>query len=326
MSESDYTVVSAEDANGRVLSGVGVDVERLEQTVERHAPNEPVASPAEPAKEPTQPEKEPRGRVRFSKLTSELEETKKAREAAERERDEFKQKWESAQKAPVAEPVRSTGTPLPTRAPVEAREKPKEDEVGTKYQTYADFIEDLADWKAEQRLAKENFDAKIRASIDADHSSRAFRETVSTIQERGRKAYPDFDAVLKSGPGTNVNFGSTPEQWTARAQYIVQHPHSEHLQYAIAKDGALAQKLAAMSDFEWGSAISALAPSSAVASPASTAPRESSTPPPPFQPVGSGSKTTALPLDDLPKKGGYDFDKSGYRERRAEQRGRLRRR
>lgn len=35
-----------------------------------------------------------------------------------------------------------------------ARSKPQESEVGEKYKTYADFVEDLADWKAEVKVAE----------------------------------------------------------------------------------------------------------------------------------------------------------------------------
>jgi hypothetical protein len=49
------------------------------------------------------------------------------------------------------------------------------------------------------------------------------------------------------------------------------------------------------------------------------------TPPPaPVQPVGSNGKTTTATLADLASRGGQDYDSSGYRERRQQERARRR--
>jgi hypothetical protein len=81
-----------------------------------------------------------------------------------------------------------------------------------------------------------------------------------------------------------------------------------------------------MDPFTFALEVAKLAPNGSVATPASTAASGSVPPPAPYQPVGSGSTTTALPSAELARKGGYDFDKSGYREKRAAERGVSRRR
>ncbi len=329
MSES-LEQVSVETDDGRVLTGVGVTEESLHETVERHSePVEPTTEPAEPAAPPVprNPDgtftKPPRGRQRIDALTGEREAEKRRADAAERERDTLRQELETARRAQPASPVVSAPVAPVAEPPKPTRTKPSEDEVGTKYQSYGEFVEDLADWKAEQRLAALDLDASIRKSIEADRASRSQQDAISQLRARAVQVYPDFNAVLAAA---TFLIGKDPTADQQRTDYLISRPDGEHLIYAIAKDRALASKLAGMSDVEFGIELSKMALPPAVASPASTAAVVSVTPPAPFQPVGSGSKTTAPPLTDLAAKAGYDFDSSGYRERRAAERGVTRRR
>jgi hypothetical protein len=100
-----------------------------------------------------------------------------------------------------------------------------------------------------------------------------------------------------------------------RARLIFSHPATEHLQYAIMKDGALAQSLQRMSDLEFGMAIARLAPNGAT-----PAPSRQAAAPAPYQPVGSGSPTVSASSAELAARGGSDYDRSGYREKRAAER------
>ena len=322
MSDTDLTVTSVTDGD-RVLSGVGVSSEQLEKTMERHAPDGPAAPRDEPASQQPPPNgKVSRGQHRFSELTSQRDKAlNKALEVA-RERDDLRAKLEAASRPappPVAMPD-PVAPPRPAASEVQTRTKPSENEVGSKYETYADFIEDLADWKAEQRLAAQNFDAKIRQSIEADRASRTRDEHSLKSIERGRSRYADFDTVLKAATHFQSNDWPT---YMGEAIDALEQP--EHIYYQLAKDPALAHRLKGMSPVQFGMELSKLMPASAVVPPASTGSAGTVTPPPPFQPVGAGSKTTAPPLADLPKKG-YDFDASGYRERRSAELGRVTRR
>ena len=92
------------------------------------------------------------------------------------------------------------------------------------------------------------------------------------------------------------------------------------MQYAIAKDADLATRLSKMSDVEFGMALAAVAPVAAVASTASTA-RTVVPPPPPYQPVAGGGSTTVPSSADLAERSTEDYDRSGYREKRAKERG-----
>ncbi len=325
MSETDLTPVSHEQ-DGRILTGVGVDVADLQATMDRHTPDPEPSSPTEPEPPTSEPVstqtrdeagkfvKPARGQKRFDQLTAERETEKRRADAAERDRESLRAELEAARRpapvAPAAAPVE------PTKASA-TRPKPTEAEVGEKYQTYGDYVEDLADWKAEQRLASLDLDARVRTSIEADRASRTFADQMKTTFSKGREAYADFDAVFTNGPGLQVVLGASVENGKARVEYISTLPGSEHLLYQIAKDANLAHRLAGLSDVAFGLEVARLIPSAPVAVPASTRVPGASIAPAPYQPVGSGSKTTVAPLEDLPHKAGFDFDKSGYRERRA---------
>ncbi len=319
MSESTLEQVSATDDAGRVLTGVGTTTAALEKTMERHAPDVPAAS--EPASQQPSEPRQSRGQKRFDQLTKERETYREQAEAAARERDDLRTKLEAASRTPAPPATMPVEQPPPPAASTQTRSKPNENEVGSKYETYADFIEDLADWKAEQRLSAQDFDAQIRRSIEADRASRSRDERSIQSVTRGRARYADFDAVLKGA----THFQSTDwPNWQGEA--INELPEPEHIYYQLAKDRALAERLKGLNPVQYGIELAKLIPASSVAVPASTQSAGTVTPPVPYQPVGAGSKTTAPPLADLPKKAQFDFDASGYRERRAAERGVTRRR
>lgn len=319
MADADYQVTSAEDANGRILSGVGASVEDLEKTMERHAPDVP-AAPSEPVAPETPAEpKQTRGQKRFSELTSERDKERQAREAAERERDELRQQLarQANQPAPVPSVQRTESEPP------KATEKPQKFpytfdtwQAAHPQDDYDDFVTAKALWTFQQQ---NDLDARIRRTIDADRSQRELTTTIQSMLTKGKELHADFDTVRTTGPGSQVTIPGP------KLEAILKSPDAAHYIYEIAKDGALAQQLASASDIEFGMLLAGISPKPAngapLASPSPVVP-----PPAPYQPVGGGSKSTALPLEDLVKRGGHDFDKSGYREKRAAELGRGRRR
>ncbi len=318
MSESvavDPNVQVSHEVDGRILTGVGVSQDNLAETMDRHTEAEP--EPAAPAQartdngqfQPAQP-KQTRGQRRFDELTREREDARRQAADAIRERDELRARLS----APVESAPAEAPSSRPASQPATTRSKPIEDEIGTKYQSYADFAEDLADWKVEQRLGAFDINAAVRQGIEADRATRHFADTVSGVFTKARQSYPDFDAVIAQGPGSQIDFGKQRRDW------LVSRPDADHVLYAIAKDGAFASRLASMTDIDFGIAVSQL--SQTAAAPAS-APAGSFAPAP-YQPVGSGSRTASVPLSEMPKKAGYDFDASGYREKRARELGRKR--
>ena len=309
------TLVTHTDEKGRTLSGMGADVEQLAKTMERHEPpekKEPEATPpvTEPPAEPAQPVS--RGRQRFSDLTRERDEAKAAADAAKaeretlaRERDELRQRLEAAARTP--EPPKEPEKKEPTYT----RPKPTEDEIGTKYQTYADFAYDVATWVVEQReaAAPQGIEQQIREVLARERQRDQFQSAIQTSQDRGRKAYADFDSLLNSPVGS-IPLAQDKDEAVQRVAFIAAHPQSEHIQYAILKNPALAEQIRDSDAFTFGVMIAGLVPKEP--------PKSTWTPPPPPHPtVGASTPTTSTPSSEAAKKGNFDE----YRNKRAAERG-----
>lgn len=311
--------VSAEH-DGRILTGVGVEVSDLEATMAREAPDEPsepsdppTAAEATPDPSTAQPDrnadgtfkKAAKGRARFSELTSERDEAKAAAEAAQRERDELRSRLEALERG--QKPAEATKAAPEPAAPQPTRPKPEWDD--TKYASYEEFIDARAEWVAEQR------EAALWHRIGAAMSARDARSAQwQEIQRRGSAAYPDWGAKIAAAEAQKYS--------PAHLEAIFQAPNSEHVQYALASDAALAARVAAMPvGVELGYLFASLSasPRDRVASPASTPPAVTSRASAPYQPVGAATKTASPSLSDLADHGD-DFDASGYRERRRQER------
>ena len=326
-------IIARHEQGDRVLSG-GTDAAQLEATMERHAPEPdkttegpPVqgstggdgASPQAPAQQEAKPT---RGQARFSELAKARDVEKARADAAEARAKELEARISTP--APAAAPAPATAAPDP-----KAAEPAKHPEKFT-FPSYDKYLEtnpgaDYNDWELERFAAfdawkdqRANIDGRIRQTLAEERQARTVQETVERTRAKGRESYADFDAVLQSGPGGGVNLGRTEDEGTARCLAIFQHPQSEHLQYAIMKDGDLAKRLGAMDDIAFGMELARLVPSGNGA----PAQREWKPPAAPFTPVNGNSPTTPVASAALASKG-HDFDASGYREKRAAERKRL---
>ncbi len=333
MAETDSGAVVSVERDGRILSGgPGSDVEAMESALESASPAPATAdrsgeardAPAAAETEPLPP-KPSRGAKRFDQLTGEREQARReAQDATQRalQLEERLKALETRQSPP--EPVQRPSEPIQRPAAPAARAKPLEAEVGVKYPTYADFVEDLSDWKAEQRISQLDFDARIRQSIEADRASRSLADRWQQTTASARQVYADFDAVVSTGPGANIPLASDPKVADERVMMLVNTPGGEHVIYQLAKNAAETQRLSRLSDRDFGFAVARLLPAEAsVASPASTGLPRAVVAPPPYQPVGAGGKTTASTLDETTKRatvnGTIDYD-AGPREFFARQR------
>lgn len=297
------------ESNGRVLSGVGVSVERLEDAMERHAPKEP--EPVAPKGTPDAPSGEvgaaapSRGRQRFADLTKERDEArdetareKSAREAAERELAELRAQRTQPREEPKPEPKKPEKFPKLEEWAADPKNAGKD---------WEDYADERQDWRMGLRAGET--DQRIRDYVAGERAEQEFLSAARSAQDRGRKAYADFDTVLNS-PAGKIPMGPTPEQAMQRAQHIIEHPQSEHVQYAILKDEALARRLNQASDYEFGAIIAGLVPTEK--------PRATWTPPPsPHPTVGAHSRTETPTSGELAGKGDYE----AYRARRAQERG-----
>ena len=297
--------VTVEDDKGRSISAAGVTEEALAESLGRDTPPE---SPAQP-EQPSTPEREPKGRARYSKLTAEREAALNQAQAAAAEAQELKNRLAilEAREAERAQQSQKTVEP-PAPQQQYTRPKPAVADIGTRYETYEDFTEDLADWKAEQREVKlkQEFDARFEARIEAERASAKQRDASQSTLDRGRAAYPDFDAVVQS---CTVQFPS------GMLQAIGNMANAEHIEYLLGKDPAWAAEVAACPDgLSLGLKLAERVPPTGRVSPASRpVVARTSQAPPPYEPVAGGSPTSAPPLADLADRG--DFE--AYKARRA---------
>ncbi len=338
MSDVDTVTPISAEQDGRILTGVGVTVDSLESTMERHAPPEaddptppelaPSAQEADPTPNPSQTaagdrnpdgtfKKLTRGQKRFEQLTGEREAEKRRADAAERERDELRQQLtKTAPSAPQAVETPARESLPAATAPHSAEpdfERDYESKVGETYATYGAAVQAFN--RDSFAFHQTELDARIRTSIEADRASRTRQEHVATIVARGRAAFPDFDAVLNA-PHMQVG------NWSYdKIEAIAALEAPEHIQYALGKDPALAERLRTADPVRFGMELARLMPSAAVASPASTGRTMVPTPPAPYQPVAGGGSTTVPSSAELAQRADSDFDRSGYRERRARERG-----
>lgn len=312
-----HTQVSHEQ-DGRVLSGVGISPDRLAETMERHAPPEPktekplgtgeAPQPAVAGTPDTPAAPVSRGRQRFADLTRERDEARKVADEARAERERIAKDFEAFKAAqaapPKAEPAARKEPDAPKKFPDFEEWSKTNTPEGSTPDWYA-YDDAKYAWRVEQQ--RESARAEIRAELEAERRQAAFNDTVRASQDRGRKAYPDFDGLLQAN-GKNVQMDMS------RIQFIVEHPQSEHIQYAILKDAALAKRLDTASDYEFGALIASLAPAERAAKPAAP----TWTPPPaPHPSVGASSPTTAKASSEHAKEGNFD----AYRAKRAAERG-----
>jgi len=334
-------LVEVEDDHGRILTGAGVSQDSLEEVIDAHeerkAPVEPsaVEKPSEAApdkdapakataevgrdKENGQFTKQPRGQRRFDQLVKEREEQKRRADQYEARIRELEARSAPVSSPPVS-PAPESVSPAPKATPAvpEAaaaatpqRARPTPDEVGTKYQTWRDYEDDLFAWRDEQKAI--NYEQVARQVYQQQQAEHAFVSHVNEVRDKGRSKYPDFDQKIHDPAFDAIHFpGFT-------LQAIAEAPASEDIQYRLASDHALAKQLAAeRNPVRVGMLLASLSGGSA-ASPASAQPPVVTPAPPPYQPVGGRAKSATPSLDELANSG-EDYDKSGHREQRRRSR------
>lgn len=126
----------------------------------------------EPGKSTQESRRKPGAEARIAELTARAK-------ALERELEEArKPKPAQADPTPSARPVPQYTRPKPTP-------EDKGPDGNPKYSTYEDYVEELADWKAEQRIAQRDQQAAVAEA----------QKSVSQKLEEARKRYENFDSV-----------------------------------------------------------------------------------------------------------------------------------
>lgn len=134
---------------------------------------------------------------RIQKLAHQRYATEAERDSALRQVQELQGKIAALQAAPKAEPA-------PQAQP--SRPKPTVAEVGTKYADYEAFVEDLADWKAEQRAGA----VKTELSSQRETESRQRQEQEAAAESQRLQA--QFGERVKAFVGAHPDYVAAIEE------------------------------------------------------------------------------------------------------------------
>jgi hypothetical protein len=298
---ADVIVSSTTDDLEDVQHAAGVDAGETEvvtEEVEAKAPQAEEKTEEQPeekveAKEEVEEEapRPPKSKVqrRFDKLTArnyELEETNA----------ELQKRLEAVERAQAGKP------PAVVHAEVQSvTGKPKP--TADAFKTYDEYVEALADWKAEEKwAAKQAEQQQVQLQQRQQETFQSYNHAVS----EARAEYEDFDEVIKNGP-------QIPK--SVQIAIIQMRDQGPEVAYRIAQDPDFCDQLveimrqegdaAALVEFGgWVRQLSQPVEERVVKAPVSRAPR-------PIKPVGSSPTRSSIPLDDV--------DYQTYRRVRAEQ-------
>lgn len=139
------------------------------------------------------------------------------------------------------------------------------------FQTYEDYVEALADWKLEQRMA--SVDQRVsQSTVEAQYDAKA---------EESRKLHPDFDEVLAE----NGNIDIHPDVRRA----VLEADNGPEVAYYLASNPEIAESLLSMSLHRAIGKIGAISASLSKPQPPARKPRSAA--PAPIEPVGGAPAT-----------------------------------
>lgn len=174
----------------------------------------------------------PEDAPRIAELTKRLRET-------EAERDALKPKTPPVRVdtplGTVAAPVAESGAARQAVTPAPMRPKPSEESIGVEggYDTYNAYIEDLTDWKYEQReAAREAQQQQAQQARQQAASQQAWQQAHATYAERltaFKATHPDFDTLLTQHgaaqlPAAPIAAILASEHGPAWSYHLMQHP------------------------------------------------------------------------------------------------------
>lgn len=296
------------ETGGRVLTGVGVSAEAIQQIADDHAERRAPAAPDRDEKTGQfKPERPSRGAKRFQELDTAAKEAQARAEKAESEREALRKELDAARATP---PAAAPSQPAPPREAPAARTfdkpKPKFDDFATTEDPLSAHAEAVAAWTLDKYEFDHPLEARIAARLEAERAFDRLQTRVRDISAKGKQAYDDFETVI----ATQTDPIFSQDQLRA----IVEADGSEHLQYALAKNPAEAKRIAGLDPISFGMALAKLIPARPVDQAASTArPVAQTNAPPPIQPVGTGTRTTRPALEELAASGRYDEYKAARR-------------
>lgn len=183
------------------------------------------------------------------------------------------------------------GKPLAEKTAVEAPKvgKPKLDD----FASYDDYVEALADWKAEEKFhaltAKEKEKTEV-ASNEAELRHKFDAHVKRTIAAQAK--YPDYDEVIAS---IDSEQDAIPE---GLALTIIELDNGPDVAYHLAKDPELTAKLKEMSPLRAIAELGRI--SDKLTAKTEEPPKPKTAAPAPIKPVATGTTKSAVPLAEMP--------------------------
>jgi hypothetical protein len=253
------------------------------------------ADDASPVPVDAQPdESKPEGKR--NSIQARIDKSVAAQRQAERERDELRMRLEHLERQvsqPRQEPTRQEQTPAQPRyftAP-----PPSEDEIGTKYKDYPEFIRATAQWQVAEARAEDAMQARYRA-VQERHSATAqkFSSKIAEAEQGDPDYWSKVDpAVANLQPSTALEPGQRPTALNAIADIIFDSDYSTELMARLRASDL--QRLSTLPPAQLYREMgrleaSVMRPGAATPGPAPRTPAVSQAPPP-IKPVGTSAST-----------------------------------
>lgn len=280
---AEMTVASTTDTQKDIDAAAGVIEEQPEVKVESNEVEEPEAK-----EEPKAEEKHSKSHLqkKIDRLYYFAKENERQAKAREKENEELRARLAQYESkvVPAAKEVPAEKEEAPA-----ANARPKQED----FNDYDEYVEALADWKTEQKLAKKLEEFQQQEAKEA--AEKQAKDVFDAYQKRcddAREKYEDFDDVA----------WSDVEAPNVVLDVIRQHENGPDLQYYLGSHKDFSRKLLAMSPamalVEVGKLMDKFA-AEAEGEPEPQATRKSNAPPP-IKPIGGSATKSSIAADELP--------------------------
>lgn len=203
---------------------------------------------------------------------------------------------EKAKNAGV-KPVEDPAKPKAAAETIEGlRPKPDPNDPKYKDKTWAEYNEDLIDWKDEKRQLERTAESKkVEAKKDLETKVSFYKEKAS----EAKKIHDDFDEVLQDYEGPQ-----SPELHRA----LIESDNGAEVAYYLASNPEEAEKMRGMNKDQLNRFIGRVEAKLETGIVKETPAVKTSKAPPPIKPVGKGSASE--PVIDFPENGTYEEKKA----------------
>lgn len=251
------------------------------------------ADDASPAPVEAQPEERPEGKrdrhsiqARIDKAVAAQREAERRAEALERQLAAYSQPRQEQPREPQQVPSQPRYFTAPP---------PSEDEIGTKYKDYPEFIRATAQWQVSEARAEDALNARQRAVYERhEATAQKFSSKIADAEKSDPDYWSKIDpAVANLRPSTALEPGERPTALNAIADMIFDSDYSTELMARLRASDL--QRLSTLPPAQLYREMgrleaSVMRPGAATSGPAPRTPAISQAPPP-IKPVGTSAST-----------------------------------